>query len=49
MENVGIFYAQSVYITAIGCILWPFGSLEGFWYIFLILVCCTKKILATLL
>jgi hypothetical protein len=48
MEDVGIF-------MAIWSILWPFGICFGhlvyyppFWYILPILVCCTKKNLATL-
>jgi hypothetical protein len=33
------------------CTLWPFGlciMYKGIWYIFPVLVCCTKKNLATL-
>jgi hypothetical protein len=48
MKDVGIF-------TAIRCVLCPFGILCDhllylmvIWYIFLVLVCCTKKNLATL-
>jgi hypothetical protein len=29
MENVGIFYDQLEYRTAIWCMLWPFGTLCG--------------------
>jgi hypothetical protein len=42
MDDVGIFYDHLVYFTAIGNILWSFGIF------FLVLVCCTKKNLATL-
>jgi hypothetical protein len=48
MEDVGIFYGrwffygQLVYIMSIGYILWSFGIN------FPVLVCCTKKNLATL-
>jgi hypothetical protein len=40
MENVGIFYGNLVYFTAIWSILWPFGEFHGrlvyfsrFWYV----------------
>jgi hypothetical protein len=36
MENVGMFYANWEYLTAIWYILWPFGNLvyfPPFWYI----------------
>jgi hypothetical protein len=42
MKNVGIFYGNLVYFVAIWYILW------SFWYIFPVLVICTKKNLATL-
>jgi hypothetical protein len=55
MENLGIFYDHLVYLTAIKNILWPFGTFCGhlvhfvaIWYIFPILVFCTKTNLATL-
>jgi hypothetical protein len=51
MEDVGLFYGHLVYFTAI-CYTYVFcGHLKHFmviWYIFPILVCCTKKNLATL-
>jgi hypothetical protein len=34
MEDVGIFYVNLVYFTAIWYILWPFGIFYEFWYIF---------------
>jgi hypothetical protein len=47
MEDVGIVYARWVYFTAIGYILQPFsifyGHLVHFWYIFPVLVRCSKK------
>jgi hypothetical protein len=50
MEDVGIFYGHLAYFTAIWYILWSFDIFYG--YIFGIfsplLVCCTKKNLATL-
>jgi Na+/H+-dicarboxylate symporter len=42
MEDVGIFYGHLVYFVAIWCILWLFGMFSP------VLVCCTKKNLATL-
>jgi hypothetical protein len=49
MEDVGIFYGQSVYFTAICYTLWTFGIFSGqLVYFSPILVCCTKKNLATL-
>jgi hypothetical protein len=48
MEDIGIFYGYSVY-------LWPFGEFhghlvyfKGYLVFFPVLVCCTKKNLATL-
>jgi hypothetical protein len=41
-KNAGKFYGHSVHFKAIWYILW------SFWYIFPVLVCCTKKNLATL-
>jgi hypothetical protein len=41
-----LFYGHLVYFVVISYILWPFGI---FWYICPVLVCCTKKNLATLL
>jgi hypothetical protein len=46
MEDVDIFYGHLVYFTAIRNILWPLGMVV--WYVFPLLVCCTKKNLATL-
>jgi hypothetical protein len=34
MENVGTFYDQLKYITANWYIIWPFGNLVAFWYIY---------------
>jgi hypothetical protein len=49
MENDGIFYVHLVNFTAIGNILWPFGVFCGHLVLFFpVLVCCTKKNLATL-
>jgi hypothetical protein len=45
MEDVGIFYGHMVYLTAIWYILWPFF---GYFYVFHILVCRTRKNPATL-
>jgi hypothetical protein len=42
MKDIGKFYGHSIDFTAISYILWPF------WYIFSVLVCCTKKNLANL-
>jgi hypothetical protein len=42
MEDIGIFYVHLVNGPAIWLILWPFGAF------FPVLVCCTKKNLATL-
>jgi hypothetical protein len=42
MEDVGIFYGHFVNFPAIWYIIWPSGI------IFTVLVCCTKKNLATL-
>jgi hypothetical protein len=54
-EDVGIFYGHLVYFTAIRNILRTYGIFYGhiiyfvaIWYIFPVLVCCTKKNLATL-
>jgi hypothetical protein len=46
MKDVGKFDGKLVCFTAMSYILWPFGT---FWYIFPVLVCRTKKNLATLL
>jgi hypothetical protein len=49
MEDAGIFYGFLVNFPAFGHILLLFGiSPPPFWYILPILVCCTKKNLATL-
>jgi hypothetical protein len=48
MEDVGIFYGNLVYFTAIWYILCPFGISYGYLVFFPVLVCCTKKNLATL-
>jgi hypothetical protein len=34
MKNVDIFYGHTEYFTAILYILWQFGNLVTFWYIF---------------
>jgi hypothetical protein len=50
MEAVGIFHGHVVYFKAVWYICWPFGIFYiGIWYIFPVLVCCTKKNLATLI
>jgi hypothetical protein len=55
MEEAGILNGHFVYFIANWNILCPFDIFYGnlvyflFWYIFPILVCCTKKNLATLL
>jgi hypothetical protein len=57
MKDVGIFYGHLVHFTAISYILWPFGVFCGHFGVFCghfdiffpILVCRTKKNLATLL
>jgi hypothetical protein len=45
LEDVGIFHGHSVYFTAISYVLWPFGTICGYfgiffpyWYTY-----CTKK------
>jgi hypothetical protein len=43
MENVGIFYDNMVYFTAIWYILWPFGIVCVNWYIFPVLVCLDQE------
>jgi hypothetical protein len=44
-----VFYGHLAYFTAIWYdILWPFGIFYGYLVFFLVLVCCTKKYLATL-
>jgi hypothetical protein len=58
MEDICIFYGHLVYFVSIWYILWSFGMYMYFMYIwyslwsfgtwFLVLVCCTKKNLATL-
>jgi hypothetical protein len=55
MEDVGIFYRHAVFFTAIRHILWSFGIFCGdlvyfvvIWYLFPVLVYCSKKNLATL-
>jgi hypothetical protein len=48
MEGDGIFYGHLIYFVAIWYILRPFGVFRGIWDIFIVLVCCTKKNLATL-
>jgi hypothetical protein len=48
-KDVGKFHAPLVYFTAIWNILWPFGIFCGHLGKFVpVLVCCTKKYLATL-
>jgi hypothetical protein len=34
MENIGIFYGQLEYFTAIWYVVWPFGKVVVIWYIF---------------
>jgi hypothetical protein len=49
MEDVGILYGHLVYFTAIWYILCTFGLFYSHLvYFFPVLVCCTKKNLATL-
>jgi hypothetical protein len=52
MKDVDKFYILLVYFTAISLILWQFGVFCGHFVVILqifpILVCCTKKKLATL-
>jgi hypothetical protein len=49
MENVAIVNGHLEYLTAIGYTLWQFGTFCGHWVYFPpVLVCCTKKNLATL-
>jgi hypothetical protein len=46
--DVSVFYGHLAYFTAIWYILWLFGIFVGYLvYIFPVLVCCTKKNLAT--
>jgi hypothetical protein len=51
-SNLGKFWrvlnSHLVYFTAMWYILWPFGLCYGYLMYFPILVCCTKKKLATL-
>jgi hypothetical protein len=50
MKDVGTLYGHLLYFTAISYILWPFGKFCGrFGKVFSVLVCFTKKNLATLL
>jgi hypothetical protein len=50
MKDVGKFYVNLVFFTAISYIVWPFGIFCGnFGNYFPVLVCCTTKNLATLL
>jgi hypothetical protein len=49
MKKVGIFYGHLEYIKGIWYILWPFGKLMAFWYIFPVLVYCVKKYPAALI
>jgi hypothetical protein len=50
MKDVGILNDHLVYVIAISNILWPFGIFYGhFGIFFTVLVCRTKKNLATLL
>jgi hypothetical protein len=48
MEDFDIFFGHSVYFKPIWYILWPFGTFYGHLVFFPILVCCTRKTLATL-
>jgi hypothetical protein len=47
-DAVGIYYGCLVYLTAV-CLFWPFGMFYGHLVYFTVLVCYTKKNLATLL
>jgi hypothetical protein len=47
IENLGIFYYHWEYSTAIRYILWPFRIFWVVWYVFPVLVCWSKKNLAT--
>jgi hypothetical protein len=49
MEDVGIFYGHLVYFIAIWYILWQIGTFFRHLVYFSVLVCCTKKNLATLI
>jgi hypothetical protein len=48
-EEFGVFCVHLVYFTAICYILCPSGMFDGYLVFFPVLVCCTKKNLATLL
>jgi hypothetical protein len=48
MKQVGTFYGHLVYFKVIWYLLWPFGTFYGRLVYFPVLVCCTKKNLATL-
>jgi hypothetical protein len=49
MEDGGIFYGHLLYLETIRFILWPFGIFyANLGMYFPVLVCCTKKNLATL-
>jgi hypothetical protein len=49
MKDVGIFYGHLVYFKAILYILWQLGKIGGYLpsIFFPVLVCCTKKNVAT--
>jgi hypothetical protein len=47
--NMLVYFMTISSIVAIWYILWPFGILQGYLVHFPVLVCCTKKNLATLL
>jgi hypothetical protein len=49
MEYVGLFYGHWVYFVVIWSILLPCGIFNGYLVYFPVLVCCTKKYLATLM
>jgi hypothetical protein len=56
MEDIGTFYDHLVDFATIWYILWPFGIFYGhlvylwsFGIFFPVLVCCSKKFLATLI
>jgi hypothetical protein len=48
MKKVGLFYIHLKYVTAILYIFAHIVSFGVIWYIFPVLVCCTKTNLATL-
>jgi hypothetical protein len=49
MNNVGMFNGHLVNFAPILVFLRPSGIFSVLWYLFSVLVCCTKKNLATVL